>query len=269
MILDRLNLIFAHHHWRKHFKYDETLVPPVESIFVGQADIENFKKHGQVYVERFIQHCHLTPDENVLEVGCGIGRIAIPLAQYLNTGIYEGFDIVPHGIEWCQQKITPKYPNFNFQLADIYNKAYHPNGQFSASEYSFPYPNDSFDFIFLASVFTHMLPSDMEHYLSEIKRVLKRKGRCLITFFLWNEKTSKLVLNKKRVNKINFNYNAGHYRLRDPASPESAIAYDEEFVKALYKKYDLRMVNLSYGTWRSHITNPVAGGQDIVIAFKN
>jgi len=78
-----------------------------------------------------------------------------------------------------------------------------------------------------------------------------------------------MILDKRRINKINFNYNAGHYRLRDSASPESAIAYDDAFVKALYKKYNLKIAHLSYGTWRSHVKNPVAGGQDIIIASKN
>jgi SAM-dependent methyltransferase len=269
MILERLKLILAAHSWRKHFQYDDTLVPPIEKIFVGQADTNDFKEHGKIYVERFIHHCHLKPNEKVLEVGCGIGRIAIPLAPYLNTGIYEGFDIVPHGIEWCQQKITPQYPNFNFQLADIYNKFYHSTGQFSASEYSFPYQNDSFDFVFLASIFTHMLPAEIENYFSEIERVLKRKGRCLITFFLWNDKTKLLLNDKRRMNKINFVHDFGHYRLRDLSAPESAIAYDEQFVKNLYKKYHLKIPHISYGTWRSHIKNPVGGGQDIVVAFKN
>ena len=48
---------------------------------------------------------------SVLDVGCGIGRMAIPLARYLNTdGKYEGFDIIPENIAWCQRAITPRYP---------------------------------------------------------------------------------------------------------------------------------------------------------------
>lgn len=81
------------------------------------------------------------------------------------------------------KNITPKYPNFNFQLADIYNKMYNPQGKYKASDYKFPYANETFDFVFLTSVFTHLLPQDMERYLSEIARVLKKNGRCFITFF--------------------------------------------------------------------------------------
>ena len=97
-------------------------------------------------------------------MGCGIGRIAIPLTQYLKTGTYDGFDIVRHGVEWCQQKVTPHYPNFNFFVADVYNKLYFPQGRYAATEYTFPFADDTFDFVFLTSVFTHMMPKDLEHY---------------------------------------------------------------------------------------------------------
>ena len=40
------------------------------------------------------------------------------------------------------------------------------------------------DVAFLTSVFTHMLPEDVEHYLDELARVLKPGGRTLITWFL-------------------------------------------------------------------------------------
>ena len=82
----------------------------------------------------------LKPDERVLDAGCGIGRIAVPLTEYLDeSGGYEGFDIAPEGIAWCRENITPRYPNFRFQVADIYNKSYNPEGSQKADEYEFPY----------------------------------------------------------------------------------------------------------------------------------
>ncbi len=152
---------------------------PEDSVaeYVGGGGAELFRTVGNLMVDWFKLYCNLRPDEKVLEVGCGIGRIAIPLTQYLTSGSYEGFDIVPHGIEWCQTKISPRYPNFHFFLADVHNKAYYPQGQHPASEYTFPFGDDSFDFVFLTSVFTHMLPKDLERYTAEIGRVLKPSGR--------------------------------------------------------------------------------------------
>ena len=84
-------------------------------------------------------------------------------------------------------------PNFDFTVVDIQNGAYNPTGKYKSSHFHFPYPDGSFDVVFLASLFTHMLPSDVKHYLHEIVRVLKPGGRSLITFFLLNEESSALI----------------------------------------------------------------------------
>ena len=68
------------------------------------------------------------PHERVLEVGCGIGRMAVPLTGYLSGGEYEGFDGMPKAIEWCQENISSEYPKFRFQVADVYNKKYNLRG---------------------------------------------------------------------------------------------------------------------------------------------
>ncbi len=78
------------------------LTPPKRMIFVGAGE---FKKIGKLFLYYFIEYGGLRPNENVLDVGCGIGRKAAPLTKYLNeTGSYEGFDIVDHGISWCKKK---------------------------------------------------------------------------------------------------------------------------------------------------------------------
>src|SRR5262249_45691230 len=160
----------------------DQMVPPDELNFVGCG---SFRKIGDEFLQHFINVGGLKSDHRVLDVGCGIGRMAIPLTQYLSPkGSYDGFDIVDFGIEWCRQYIGDKYPNFRFQMADICNKTYHPAGRYDASVYRFPYPNESFDFVFLTSVFTHMMPAEFENYLAEIARVLKPGGRVFSTFFL-------------------------------------------------------------------------------------
>ena len=120
----------------------------------------------------------------MLAVGSGIGRKTFLLTDYLNhEGSYQGLDIVKTAIDWCTERITCKYPCFKFQLIDVFNQHYNPTGRYKASEYRFPFPDESFDFAVLCSVFTHMLAEDVEHYLCEVARVLKTGGRCPISFF--------------------------------------------------------------------------------------
>ena len=244
----------------------DPLVPPKRLMFDGPRDTAIFKKNGEEFFRYYREFCDLKPYEKILDVGCGIGRKTIPLLAYLNhEGRYEGFDIVPAGINWCIKNISAKYPNFHFQLADIYNKYYNPKGRYRAFEYRFPYENGSFDFVALGSVFTHMLPADMENYLSEIARVLKLGGRCLITYFLLNEE-SLMLINDKRCT-LDFMYDMGVYRVVHPQMQEDAVCYDEKFILELYKKYGLTVNGpIHYGSWYQR--QDFLSYQDIIIAVK-
>ena len=146
----------------------------------------DFRAAGDEFRELLVSLGGLRPDDDVLDVGSGVGRIAVGLTDWLR-GRYEGIDVVRRGVEWCQQAITPRYPNFHFQVADLYNRHYNPVGRVPASDYRFPFEDQSFDFVVLTSVFTHLLPADRDNYISEIARVLRPKGRCFATFFLLNE----------------------------------------------------------------------------------
>src|ERR1041385_3349065 len=113
------------------------LLPPRDRVFVGSGD---FIAVGREFLGYLVQLARLRPDENILDVGCGIGRLAVPLTRYLSrSGRYCGFDIVPDGIAWCREQITPHFPHFEFLLADVRNPYYHPTGDTPAAEYAFPY----------------------------------------------------------------------------------------------------------------------------------
>ena len=90
-------------------------VPPAEllaSVNIGPGDYVGI---GRRYLNNFVELGGLKPDHRVLDVGCGIGRMAVPLLEYLDErGSYEGFDIVPLGIDWCREKISPRRPSFRF-----------------------------------------------------------------------------------------------------------------------------------------------------------
>jgi SAM-dependent methyltransferase len=217
----------------------DPLTPPDHLIFVG-GDQTNFRQLGEKWLQTFIRLGGLQPDERVLDLGCGIGRMAVALTHYLDQrGSYEGLDIVSAGIEWCQRQITPPFPNFRFRLADVFNQQYHPTGQFKASEYRFPYRDADFDFVFLTSVFTHMVQPDVENYLAEVRRVLRPAGRCLSTFFLLNEESLSLMQSNRAQPGRNFQYEiGGGCRTTSAETPEAAIAYPEAVVQAMYEWCD-------------------------------
>lgn len=226
--------------------------------YVGGNGAEQFTVVGLLMVDWFKAYADLKPDENILEVGCGIGRIAIPLTQYLTSGSYVGFDIVPHGIEWCQQKVTPRYPNFTFFVADVHNKYYHPEGHHAASEYVFPFPDASFDFVFLTSVFTHMLPDDLERYALEIGRVLRPGGRCFCTAYIISAEAR---TNLDKGTSLRMFAPQDGYWTDMPSNPEAAIAYPEEYLTDVFKRSSLEIGRVIPGEWWK---NQFA--QDILVA---
>lgn len=241
----------------------DVLQPPRRLVYIGNGD---FKQLGQDFLKHFIEVGQLQSQEAVLDVGCGIGRMAIPLTGYLKDGgRYEGFDVVPEGVLWCQRHISAKFPHFNFRLADIRNKEYCPKGSVQASLFQFPYDNDSFDFVILTSVFTHMLPQEIEHYFSEINRVLKTGGRCFSTFFLLNaESLRHLDVN---TGELNFQYEGDGYRTIHKTRPEYGLALYEEWVRKLYKTNGLRILNpIRYGSWCGR--GDFLSQQDIIVAVK-
>ncbi|MBI2437667.1 MAG: class I SAM-dependent methyltransferase [Lentisphaerae bacterium] len=235
--------------------------------FVSTIGIREYKDAGRDFLRFFIELAALTPDEVVLEVGSGCGRIASALTEYLSEkGRYEGFEIAASGVEWCRAAISSRFPTFHFLAADVYNRHYNPKGRYPAEAYRFPFPDASFDFVFLSSVFTHMLPEEVRQYLSEIARVLKPGGRCLITYFLWNAEAAALAAAGK--SQFDFYCEQGVYRTENPAVPETAICFMEQFILELYAQTGLILKHPPwYGTWcgRPHTLS----GQDVIVAWKH
>lgn len=241
---------------------DESLLPPKWLSSVGGGD---YYKSGERFFQHFVDIAGLQPHERVLDVGCGTGRMARPLTAYLKSGSYDGIDIVSPSIKWCQKTYIPRYPNFHFHFTDIYNKMYNPTGRYQASSYRFPFENSSFDFVFLTSVFTHMLPRDMENYFSEITRVLKPGGRCLITYFLLTPDSLERMEGEE--SSIAFRYELQGCRVENTDVPEDAIAYYEGSIRELYRKCHMHISEpIYYGKWFGNKNG--LSYQDIVVANK-
>jgi SAM-dependent methyltransferase len=237
----------------------DDLIPPQDLMFDGTTNAEDFKNVGEGFTwALLIGRAKLQPQERVLDLGCGVGQKARVLVKYLTGGTYDGLDIVPAGIRWCQEHYLP-YPHFRFQLADLQSSHYNPNGRFKDTEYRLPYPDAAFDLVFLSSVFTHMLPGGVAHYLEEIARVLKPGGRCLSTYFLLNEHHRRRPPFADAT--IKFPFEAAGCRVRNKDNPSEAVAHPETKIKELHAAAGLRIAEVSYGFW--------CGGQDLLGALQD
>lgn len=245
----------------------DPLTPPRRLMNVGSNSVfrNDFNVIGQQIFGYLTRVGGLNNMDRVLDVGCGVGRMAIPLTRFLTgSGTYDGFDVVKPSIEFCQEKITPLFPKFHFLHADLFNTHYSPKGRIQPHEFAFPYPDQSFDFVFLSSVFTHMRHREVERYLAEIFRVMAPGARCFATFFLLNSETESLI--ERGAAAITFGHPVEHGRSLDAVSPDTAIAFDEANILALHSAAGLDIESAYYGSWRGAATE--VGFQDIIVSMK-
>jgi SAM-dependent methyltransferase len=243
---------------RKLFPAEATIPIPGPSLR-GSAGPPGIFRDSALTTMGRLNMSGLRPDHDVLDVGCGVGRVARFLCAYLGADAsYEGFDVVPEVIEWCQTQITPLFPRFHFQFFPIFNPYYNPDRTLpTAAEFRFPYPDESFDFAFAHSVFTHLVPDAAENYLREIRRVLRPGGISYMTWTLFNDDPAAYT---HPTTKTWHRDPSGTFGVRDPAVPEAAIRYSETFVRQAYASSQLSIAEpLHFG---------FKGFQDAIVALR-
>jgi len=239
-------------------------LPPKADIFTG--GVVDFAASDRRTLEIIRSVTNVNPSSHILDVGCGIGRFAIAMPDFLDAnGSYEGFDIVPEGIEWCKQHIVGPNDNINFTLADVYNKEYNPKGSKQPADYQFPYEDETFDVAVLLSVFTHMLPIDVDRYVGEIARVLKKKGRICASYYIIMPESLQLMTSG--CGFMLFKHNLGSHWILSKRIPELGVAYDERYLRGIYSKHGLSdPPDIYFGSWCGRSTG--LDTQDVVVATK-
>ena len=244
---------------------------PRLSVRVRSTGIRNelggrqYHKTGQFFLKILQDHARLKAGSRVLEIGCGSGRAALALAEFLNDGKYVGMDIEEISLLACRSNKTLQKKKFQFDLMNIYSEEYNPKGDIEAAEYRFPYPDQSFGVIFLTSVFTHMLPDTVSNYVSEIGRMLAPGGCCLFTTFVMDAGTEGYG--------ISFPYEARDYCLFQKTFPEKAVGYYLHYFDRIFKSARCkRFGEPILGPWRDvPVTIQYPGtdfAQDILIYKK-
>ncbi len=253
-------IVFAPADLLRRLRGGGELVPPRGLSFVGGGD---FEATGSEFLGHFTELGGLRPSDRVLDIGCGIGRMAIPLSGYLDGGSYAGFDVGRAMIRWCRRHLASRHPEFEFEWAPIHNAKYNPFGNLSAAEFRFPYPDSSFDFAFATSLFTHLVRDEVRHYLAETARVLKPGGSCLLTFFLLTPESEAEIAAGTAA--LAFTHPIEGGATTDPGLPEEAVAFGVDEVRAMLDEAGLAVRDpIHRGQWANAPGAP--SYQDIVVA---
>jgi SAM-dependent methyltransferase len=190
------------------------------------------------------RYCHSTSD--IIELGCGCGRIARPLKGAWFHGTYVGVDIDEEMIHFCRKNFPQD--RFRFVLSP------HSSATYSAKRNTATSANsarakldiadaDSGDFIFSISLFSHLLEPELMQYLRESARILRSNGLMHLTFFC--------IEHVRLGERWTFTHRVGNAYIENEALPEAAVAYHENYLKHLVEEAGFNEISVSPGDVQS------------------
>lgn len=215
---------------------DNTIIPAKHLRLCGQAfkDDEYFIRSARAEATRLKEHLGLSIESSLLDIGCGYARLPIGILKEIGEiKLYQGVDVDKQSIQWCRKHLEKTHSNFKFFHLDVKNLRYNPKGNNLTSDFKFPFDNQSFNIIYLYSVFTHMVADDIKIYLSEFRRILSPKGKIFLTAFL-------------EENVPDMSINPEGYRRDIWSSALLCVRYNKEYFGALLDEHGLKIDTFEY-----------------------
>ena len=129
-------------------------------VVAGHTDEDKFHADAEDTVDVLRETVGVRPDDVVLEIGCGVGRVGRVLSPFVKEWI--GCDVSPNMLRLAGRRLLGLT---NVRLVEI-------------SGYDLgPVPDASVDVVYTTVVFMHLEEWDRYNYVLEAKRVLKPGGR--------------------------------------------------------------------------------------------
>jgi SAM-dependent methyltransferase len=156
--------------------------PRLRVLVAGTAEVDVFVRTGEVhagYLRELLARAGrpIRGLDSILDFGCGCGRIARWFSDLPRTQI-NGCDYNDALVAWCRQ---------NLAFMHTSKTALYP---------PLPYADESFDFLYAYSVFTHLSVNLTDLWMRELRRVVKPGG--LVWFTVHGESYSERLLPEQR-----------------------------------------------------------------------
>ena len=157
-----------------------------------KIDDSNFYNNGEIYdlefrdklddIQFYIDVCNSRPNQKILELGCGTGRITVPMAK-LNHNV-TGFDLNIEMLKRAQEK--SKKLDINWIQGDF-------------KDFQL---NEKFDFIISPfNSIQHLLKiEDLESFLKSVKGHLRQNGKFI--FDIYNPNIELLAQDRKPIKPV-------------------------------------------------------------------
>ncbi len=167
--------------------------------------------------------------DSVFDFGCGCGRIARKLALGApRPKRYVGVDLHRGMVQWCNDNLATVLPGFEFHHLNVHNAAFNPDPSRPLVA-PFPVDDQSVTLFIAWSVFTHIVESQVDHYLDELKRVLRPDGIAMITTFLFDKAAFPMMQDFQNALYIN------------DVDPWNAVIFDTAWLIASLERRGLRI----------------------------
>ncbi|MBF0359020.1 MAG: methyltransferase domain-containing protein [Magnetococcales bacterium] len=143
----------------------------------GEMDIDRFAwggKHCKRDIDNALEKTGkaVSNYSNILDFGCGCGRVFMFMTNDLKDNNFFGTDIDKDAIDWCRKS----FPAYDFKV----NNHRPP----------LDYPSNFFDLVLSVAVFRHLNEADQFIWLQELQRVMEPGGILLLSLhgqFLWKD----------------------------------------------------------------------------------
>ncbi len=185
----------------------------------GQSQL-NYAQYLVDFVSELVEH----NQNRILDLGAGTGILSFPLSKRSKQliAVDFSFKMLKKGLD-----ATSQGESIEWQQANVRN---------------LPFESKAFDIVISCGLITHIIPDHFEEFVSEMSRVVTRKGNVIISvpplpwrrFFLQNCPLKPNFLDKI----IAFFYNRFHRKL---GMNESRCGYDRNLVENVFSKYGMKV----------------------------
>jgi ubiquinone/menaquinone biosynthesis C-methylase UbiE len=231
----------------KYLKHSDCL----GEILFSSIGNDCFLGINRIFLQHLVKECKIDTRVKVLEIGCGIACLSLPIIKHLKLGKYYGVDADKPCIDWCKRKITP-FCDATFKVL-------------SEDPLRLPFDDGELDLVYSATLLSAIPDRGVNKYLLEINRVLKKGGSFIFTIFM-NHQTNattalaKNIRTKTRLNKIN-----GLTYLMNGRN-ERSLVHQDDYITTCLEKANFETKDTIFGNWLDTSNNPIY--QDIVTVMK-
>lgn len=124
--------------------------------------------HDETLKMALMNQTYIQPGQTVLDMGCGTGTLALMIKQLQPNAKIYGLDIDPQILDMANKKVQQTGSQIDLQ---------------QGSATCLPYPDQSFDHVFVSLILHHLTRQDKQQALKEAFRVLRSGGELHVVDF--------------------------------------------------------------------------------------